>query len=291
MGGYIQNGYETDAENYLAMATSYSEQEQEMADLYQETIEEERQFHQDFERTMSQIFDKVFLWSAINESDAINPSDKATQQLLAQNSICAMLNTLERNNEDSCAKRLYTHFEIFNLTEPFMLTDPSPDAEFYYNISRATWDAFKAEGVTTGRVNTTASFLTGQLAAANVPSPILQTILACTGNTIFEANLSTTRMILGDPLRDIRWQIFDAEEQAAEAQGRADQAAMGVSISTVSVVLSSAMKSSVDNKKSAKMIASALSSGGSVSATDRLAVPVLIIAGILSVAGLVMALF
>lgn len=291
LGGYLQSDYETEVENYTSLATSYGEQEQLISDDFQETIAEEQDAHQEIDSIINQIFDKVYLWTAINESTTMTPSDKATQQLLVQNSLCATLHTLERAMGATHARRIYDHFEMQNRTDPYLLAEPDPNAEYYYNISRADWNRFKQAGLSTGHLNTSASFLAGRLEAANVPTDILQALLTCVAPQVFESNMSSTRFLLREPLRELRKNIFEAEEQAAEAQAKADQASMGVSISTVSVVLSSAMKTSVDNKKSAHMVANALKSGESVSMTDRLAVPVLIVAAVISVAGLLMALF
>ncbi|MFX1250679.1 MAG: hypothetical protein ACFFCZ_03610 [Promethearchaeota archaeon] len=307
IAGALQNGFANDAELLDTLQAKHERTADLMSTLIFNLIDRDQARIIEAYRTLGEdVQGLIREWMDLIQESTLPPEFLAAENITHRIELQVKLDTVDRNMRETLTHALYVHFFVENRDEDFILAEKIVHG-FDYNITKAhwegTWNAIfeeldeinqisdvMGEKQTVEYINET---LFGEI---SLPPNLLNQMMAGVLPTLFiiERPEALDWILVGLMVEE-RFKAEQYEVNATLANDIAEGLSIAVSVTTVAVVLSTAMSARIERRRTARqvsLIRADLQEDPelAIPTADIFALPILVIAAIISLGALILVL-
>ncbi|WP_457558936.1 hypothetical protein [Candidatus Harpocratesius sp.] len=290
IAGYFQNQYGEEVKYYNDLATKAEQNSDQMYDLMQYWIEHDRALYDSASRAFEEVYVNSLEWL-----DLLNPAlNISSEQMYIINTThlipiqTALFRAIGYLN-DSLVHDLYMSFTFLEPEEDYYLASEIVEG-YEFVIPYSDWLSKNLYSI-----EPMEQFLNTTLVDCGFPpeTNMLQRILSDAPEYVFRFEIGKLHDLLFDIFLNEREKAFLYRDQSILAKDLLNKVSLGVSVTTVAIVLSTAMSNRIEQKKYFATVdrlrADIYHNEELISSkSDRIAIPVLILAVGISLAGLIL---
>ncbi|MFX1533048.1 MAG: hypothetical protein ACFFDI_02325, partial [Promethearchaeota archaeon] len=305
IAGALQNGFATDADRFNTLQAKHERTADLMNNLIRNVVERDQSRILEAYRILGEdIQGLISEWVQLITESILPPEFLGAENITHRTQIRVKLDAVDRNMRETLTHALYDHFYLQNQDNNFLLAEKIVHG-FDYNITRGhwdgTWNAIRQEmgyeiSDTMGEKPTGDYINNSLFGETGLPLDILNQIIAGAPPTLFiiERPEALDWVLVGLMIEE-RFKAEQYEVNATLASDIAEGLAIAVSVTTVAVVLSTAMSARIERRRTARqvsLIRADLQEDAelAIPTADVFALPILVIAAIVSLGALILVL-